>query len=134
MAQPGAVAVDAGPPTPWKIRPESINRGHPADTKVNFPWVANAFDPWGPIVTPCSRAVLMMVARLSPHASKSAFSVGLVGLVLVFVVIGVLYGVGAIQVLTSTGQGHHTTHLFVSLVLAVGALILARFAWPERSR
>lgn len=107
---------------------------HSSSAKVNFPWVGNAFDPWGPIVTPCSRAVLMMLARLSHMPRGQPFSVGLVGLALVFVVIGVLYDVGAIQVMTSTGQGHHTTHPVLFPGLAVGALILARFAWPERSR
>jgi hypothetical protein len=51
----------------------------------------------------------------------------------VFVVIGVLYGAGAIQVLTSTGHGRHTTHLILFLALAVASLVGARFAWPQRA-
>ena len=57
----------------------------------------------------------------------------MVGLALVCVVIGVLYGVGTIQILTSTGQGHHTTHLILFLASAVASLVAARFAWPQRS-
>ncbi|HKA48958.1 MAG TPA: hypothetical protein VKK19_05130 [Candidatus Dormibacteraeota bacterium] len=60
-------------------------------------------------------------------------SLALVGLALVFVVLAVLYGVGAIQILTRTGSGRHATHAVVMAALAVGAVILARFAWPQRS-
>lgn len=53
---------------------------------------------------------------------------GLLALAIVLVVIGVLYGVGAIQILTSTGHGRHTTHLILFLALALVSLVRARFA------
>jgi len=56
-----------------------------------------------------------------------------VGLALIFVVLAVLYGAGAIQILTRTGSGRHFTHAVVMAALAVGTVILARFAWPQRS-
>lgn len=59
-------------------------------------------------------------------------ALGLVALAIVFALIGVLYGVGAIQILTSTGQGRHTTHLILFLALALVSLLGARFAWPTR--
>ena len=55
------------------------------------------------------------------------------GLALVFLVLAVLYGVGAIQILTRTGSGRHLTHAVVLAALAVGTVILARFAWPQRA-
>lgn len=54
--------------------------------------------------------------------------IALVVLAVIFAIIGVLYGIGAIQVFTSTGQGHHTTHLILFLVLAVVTLVGANFA------
>lgn len=65
-----------------------------------------------------------------PRSRTLAF--GLAALGAVFVVIGVLYGVGAIEILTSTGHGRHTTHLILFLALAVVSLLGARFAWPAR--
>jgi len=55
------------------------------------------------------------------------------GLALVFLVLAVLYGVGAVQILTRTGSGRHLTHAVVMAALAVGTVILARFAWPQRA-
>ncbi|MHB1550399.1 MAG: hypothetical protein ACYDG0_00705 [Vulcanimicrobiaceae bacterium] len=42
-------------------------------------------------------------------------------------VLGLLYGLGIVNVLTSAGHGHHIKHLILLWVLAVLALIWARF-------
>jgi len=54
--------------------------------------------------------------------------IALVVLAAICAVIGVLYGIGTIQVFTSTGQGHHTTHLILFIILAVLCLVGANFA------
>ncbi|MBV9333945.1 MAG: hypothetical protein JO146_08040 [Candidatus Eremiobacteraeota bacterium] len=48
---------------------------------------------------------------------------------IVFFVLGILYGLGKINFLTESGAGHqhHITHLVICWVLALLALIWARF-------
>lgn len=52
-----------------------------------------------------------------------------VGLAVIFFVLGILYGMGKINFLTESGAGHahHISHLVVCWVLALLALIWARF-------
>lgn len=54
--------------------------------------------------------------------------IALVVIALLSLIVGVLYLVGAIQVFTSTGQGHHTTHFILFVVLAIVFLVGANFA------
>jgi accessory gene regulator protein AgrB len=61
-----------------------------------------------------------------------SLSFAMVGLAIVFVLLAVLYGLGSIQFLTRTGSGHHTAHSILLVVLAIVALVLARFVWPQR--
>ncbi len=58
-------------------------------------------------------------------------------LALVFFVLGVLYGLGKINVLTKSGteHSHHVSHLVVCWVIALLALIWYRFqSGPQTSR
>jgi membrane associated rhomboid family serine protease len=50
-------------------------------------------------------------------------------LAVVFFVLGILYGMGKINVFTESGtaHAHHVTHLIVAWVLALLCLIWARF-------
>ena len=50
-------------------------------------------------------------------------------LALVFFVLGILYGMGKIDIFTASGKAHehHFTHLIVCWVLALLCLIWARF-------
>ena len=54
--------------------------------------------------------------------------IALVVLAAVFLLLAFLYGVGALQVFTSTGSGPHRTHAILFGVLFVAALIGANFA------
>lgn len=54
--------------------------------------------------------------------------IALVVLAVICVVLAVLYGLGAIQAFTSTGQGHHPTHAIAFVVLALLLLVGANFA------
>jgi hypothetical protein len=57
-------------------------------------------------------------------------------LAIAFFVLGILYGLGKINLFTESGAGHahHITHLVVCWVLALLALIWARFqSGPARS-
>jgi len=58
---------------------------------------------------------------------------GLIVLAVIFVLLAVLYWVGAIQVLTSTGHGQHHTHGFLFGGLAILSLIAANFARPKNT-
>jgi hypothetical protein len=51
------------------------------------------------------------------------------GLAVIFFVLGILYGMGRINVFTQSGAGHahHVTHLVILWVLALLCLIWARF-------
>src|SRR2546430_16691338 len=64
---------------------------------------------------------------------SQALSFALIALAVLFVVIGVLYYQGTLNVLTRSGAGRHTTHAILMAVLAVGPLGPARFTWPGRS-
>jgi hypothetical protein len=58
----------------------------------------------------------------------------MVGFALFFVVLAVLYGVGAILSLKSNGFGHaQEARAMLMAPLATAFLILARLAWPQRS-
>jgi len=52
----------------------------------------------------------------------------------VFFVLGVLYGLGTINVFTESGKGHahHISHLIVCWVIALLCLIWARFQTASR--
>lgn len=57
-----------------------------------------------------------------------AAALGLVVLAVIFVILAILYAVGAIELFTSTGTGPHYKHAVLLLVLAVLSLIGANFA------
>jgi hypothetical protein len=52
-----------------------------------------------------------------------------IALAIIFFIVGILYGIGKINVFTQSGTGHehHVTHLVVAWVLALLCLIWARF-------
>jgi len=56
------------------------------------------------------------------------------GLAVAFFIIGILYGIGKINLFTESGAGHahHVTHLVVCWVLALLCLIWARFQSAPR--
>jgi hypothetical protein len=59
---------------------------------------------------------------------SNALSLGLAVLGIVFLVIGVLYAFGVLQIfVTDTHASHHYTHLILFVVLAVAAFIAANF-------
>lgn len=58
---------------------------------------------------------------------------GLIVLALVFALLSILYWVGAIQFLTSTGRGEHHTHGFLFAGLAILSLVAANFARPKNT-
>jgi hypothetical protein len=58
---------------------------------------------------------------------------GLIVLAVIFVLLAILYWVGAIQFLTSTGHGQHHTHGFLFGGLAILSLIGANFARPKNT-
>jgi hypothetical protein len=58
---------------------------------------------------------------------------GLIVLAAIFALLAVLYWVGAIQVLTSTGHGQHHTHGFLFGGLALLSLVAANFARPKNT-
>ena len=59
---------------------------------------------------------------------SNALSVGLAVLGVIFLVIGVLYAFGVLQILvTDPHSPHHYTHLILFVVLAVAAFIAANF-------
>jgi hypothetical protein len=50
----------------------------------------------------------------------------------VFLVIGILYAVGVLQIfVTDPSSPHHYTHLILFVVLAVAAFIAANFTRPK---
>ncbi|HET9029482.1 MAG TPA: hypothetical protein VFN49_04840 [Candidatus Aquilonibacter sp.] len=57
-------------------------------------------------------------------------------LAIVFFVVGLLYGMGMINILTKSGEAHahHMSHLVVAWVLALLCLIWYRFQSAEPSR
>ena len=59
---------------------------------------------------------------------SNSLSLGLVVLGVVFLVIGVLYAFGVLQIfVTDPHSPHHYTHLILFVVLAVAAFIAANF-------
>jgi hypothetical protein len=59
---------------------------------------------------------------------SNSLSIGLVVLGVVFLVIGVLYAFGVLQIfVTDPHAPHHYTHLILFVVLAVAAFIAANF-------
>ena len=59
---------------------------------------------------------------------SNALSLGLAVLGVVFLVIGVLYAFGVLQIfVTDPHAAHHYTHLILFVVLAVAAFIAANF-------
>jgi membrane protein implicated in regulation of membrane protease activity len=58
---------------------------------------------------------------------------GLIVLAVIFALLAILYWVGAIQFLTSTGHGQHHTHGFLFGGLAILSLIAANFARPKNT-
>ena len=59
---------------------------------------------------------------------SNSLSIGLALLGVIFLVIGVLYGFGVLQIfVTDPHSPHHYTHLILFVVLAVAAFIAANF-------
>jgi hypothetical protein len=59
---------------------------------------------------------------------SNSLSIGLVVLGVVFLVIGLLYAFGVLQVfVTDPHSPHHYTHLILFVVLAIAAFIAANF-------
>jgi len=57
----------------------------------------------------------------------------LIVLAIVFAVLALLYWVGAIQILTSTGRGVHHLHGYLFGGLAILSLIAANFVRPKNA-
>ena len=63
---------------------------------------------------------------------SSTLALGLVVLGIVFLIIGVLYGLGVLQIAVSDPKSpHHYTHLVLFTVLAVASFVAANFARPK---
>ncbi len=63
---------------------------------------------------------------------SSGLAVGLVILGIVFLIIGVLYALGVLQIaVTDPHASHHYTHLVLFTVLAVACFVAANFARPK---
>jgi hypothetical protein len=63
---------------------------------------------------------------------SSSLAIGLAVLGVVFLVIGVLYLFGVLQIAVSDPHAsHHTTHFILFTVLAVASFIAANFARPR---
>ena len=63
---------------------------------------------------------------------SSALALGLVVLGIVFLIIGVLYALGVLQIAVSDSHSpHHYTHLILFTVLAVACFVAANFARPK---
>ncbi|HLZ95344.1 MAG TPA: hypothetical protein VKT20_08470 [Candidatus Dormibacteraeota bacterium] len=59
---------------------------------------------------------------------SNSLSIGLVVLGVVFLIIGVLYAFGVLQIfVTDPHSPHHYTHLILFVVLAIAAFIAANF-------
>jgi hypothetical protein len=64
----------------------------------------------------------------------NSLAAGLVVLAVVFLVVAVLYALGALQILVSdTHASHHYTHAVLFVGLAVASLVAANFARPKRT-
>lgn len=63
---------------------------------------------------------------------SSGLAIGLVILGIIFLIIGVLYAFGVLQIAVSDPHSpHHYTHLVLFLVLAVASFVAANFARPK---
>lgn len=55
-------------------------------------------------------------------------AIALVALAVIFAILAILYGVGALQLFTSTGAGRHKSHAILFGILAIASLVGANFA------
>ena len=63
---------------------------------------------------------------------SNGLAIGLVALGIIFLIIGILYEFGVLQIAVSdTHASHHTTHLILFVVLAVASFVAANFARPK---
>ena len=63
---------------------------------------------------------------------SSGLAIGLGVLGVVFLIVGVLYGFGVLQIAVSDPHAaHHYTHLILFVVLAVASFVAANFARPK---
>jgi len=62
---------------------------------------------------------------------SNSMAVGLGVLGVVFIIVAVLYAIGALQILTSTTSGPHYKHAVLFAVLAVASFVAANFARPK---
>jgi hypothetical protein len=63
---------------------------------------------------------------------STGLALGLGALGVVFLIIGVLYGLGVLQIAVSDPHAaHHYTHLILFVVLAVASFVAANFARPK---
>ena len=63
---------------------------------------------------------------------STGLALGLGVLGVVFLIIGVLYGLGVLQIAVSDPHAaHHYTHLILFVVLAVASFVAANFARPR---
>jgi len=58
---------------------------------------------------------------------SNTLAIGFGILALVFIVVAALYGLGVLQILTSTTSGPHLKHAILFAVLAIASLIAANF-------
>ena len=65
---------------------------------------------------------------------SNGLAAALVVLGIVFLIIGVLYEFGVLQIaVTDPHAPHHTTHLILFTVLAIASFVAANFARPRRA-
>ena len=63
---------------------------------------------------------------------STGLALGLGVLGVVFLIVGVLYGLGVLQIAVSDPHSaHHYTHLILFVVLAVASFVAANFARPK---
>lgn len=63
---------------------------------------------------------------------SSSLAIGLAVLGVLFLVVGVLYLFGVLQIaVTDPHASHHTTHFILFTVLAIASFIAANFARPK---
>jgi hypothetical protein len=61
---------------------------------------------------------------------SNSMAVGLGVLGVIFIILAVLYAIGALQLFTS-GPGNHYKHAILLVVLAVASFVAANFARPK---
>jgi hypothetical protein len=65
---------------------------------------------------------------------STGLAIGLGVLGVVFLIIGLLYAFGVLQIAVSDPHAaHHYTHLILFVVLAVASFVAANFARPKRT-